>query len=81
MREDLRKDGAVVLTGDDDDQDQVVVEGIVTAFSPVRGNAHCLCGAELHRWNLRPTADGAEFSCSDCHRVQGRLEVGVKVYR
>ena len=58
MREHLRRDGAVVLTGDDGDQDQVIVEGIITAFAPNR-DSHCVCGAALQSWHLRHVAEGA----------------------
>jgi len=44
MREHARRGGSVVLTGDGDDQDQVIVEAVVTAFTPVPGNSFCACG-------------------------------------
>jgi hypothetical protein len=81
MREHSRRDGCVVLTGDQDDQDEVIVEGIITAFTPRRGGSHCVCGAALQSWNLRHIAEGAELSCPRCHRVHGFIGVGVRVHR
>jgi hypothetical protein len=45
MREHLRRDGSVVLTGDEGDHDQIIVEGIITAFAPNRNGSRCVCGA------------------------------------
>jgi hypothetical protein len=81
MREHLRHDGAVVLTSDGDDPDQVVVEGVVIAFTPIRGNVRCVCGAHLQPWNLRHVNGGAEFNCYQCHRVHGHLGLGVRIHR
>jgi hypothetical protein len=81
MREHLRRDGSVVLTGDEDDRDQVIVEGIITAFTPNRDGSHCVRGAVLQSWNLRHVAEGAEISCHRCHRVHGFIGVGVRVHR
>jgi hypothetical protein len=81
MREHLRRDGAVVLTGDGDDQDQVIIEAVVAGFTPVRDGLQCPCGALLRAFDLRATADGAELHCHRCHRVHGRLELGVRVHR
>jgi hypothetical protein len=81
MREHLRRDGAVVLTGDGDDQDQVVVEARVVSFNPIRDGLQCPCGALLRAFALRSTADGAELVCHRCHRTHGRIELGVKVHR
>ena len=50
MREHLRRDGCVVLTGDEGNPEQVVVEGVITAFVPSRDGSHCVCGADCrHR--------------------------------
>jgi hypothetical protein len=81
MREHLRRDGAVVLTGDGDDQDQVIVEAIVASFTPVKDGLQCPCGALLRSFALRATADGAELHCHRCHRIHGSIELGVKVHR
>jgi hypothetical protein len=81
MREHLRRDGAVVLTGDGDDQDQVIVEAQVVNFTPIRDGLQCPCGAVLRAFALRATADGAELHCHRCHRVHGHIELGVKVHR
>ena len=81
MREHVRRDGSVVLTGDEDDRDQVIVEGIITAFAPNRDGPRCVCGAALQSWNWRHVAEGAEISCHRCHRVHGFIGVGVRVHR
>lgn len=81
MREHLRRDGCVVLTGDEGDQDQVIVEGIVTTFIPNRAGSRCVCGAALLPWNLRHVAEGAEICCNRCHRVHGLIGLGVRVHR
>jgi hypothetical protein len=81
MREHTRRDGAVVLTGDDGDDDQVTVEARVVSFTPIRNGLQCPCGALLRAFALRATADGAELCCHKCHRVHGSFELGVKVYR
>jgi hypothetical protein len=62
MREHYRRDGAAVLSGDGDDGDQVVVEAVVTNFTPTRDSLHCTCGAELRRWSCRPVADAPRSS-------------------
>jgi hypothetical protein len=81
MREHYRRDGAVVLTGDDGDGDQVIVEARVARFTPVRDGLQCPCGAVLRAFSLRAATDGAELLCHRCHRVHGHIELGVKVYR
>jgi hypothetical protein len=81
MREHTRRDGAVVLTGDGDDQDQVIVEATVARFTPVRDGLQCSCGALLRAFALRVTVEGAELSCHKCHRVHGHFELGVRVHR
>jgi hypothetical protein len=81
MREHQGRDGAVVLTDDSDDQDQVTVEARVVSFTPTRDGLRCPCGALLKSFALRATADGAELVCHRCHRVHGHIELGVKVHR
>ena len=81
MREFFRRDGAVVLTGDDGDEDQVVVEAAVVAFRPVPGNARCVCGAPLGpHWRCL-AADEVELGCTHCHRVHGHIRLGTEVHR
>ena len=82
MREFFRRDGAVVLTGDHGDADQVVVEGAITAFAPVPGNSMCACGRPLQRWSWRCVAtDSVEIGCDRCHRVHGHFRLGTRVHR
>jgi len=82
MREYARRDGSVVLTGDGDDRDLVVVEAVIAAFAPIAGNSHCVCGAELKPWSWRcVAADDVEIGCDRCHRVHGHLRLGTRVHR
>ena len=81
MREAHRLDGCAVLTGDGDDGDQVIVEAVITDFTPARDNLHCTCGAALHRWSCRQVTDGAEIICDRCHRAHGHISLGVRVHR
>jgi hypothetical protein len=81
MREHLRRDGAVVLAGDGDDQDQVIVEAVVRSFNPIRDGLQCPCGAVLKQFAIRSTACGVELHCHRCHRIHGSIELGVKVHR
>jgi hypothetical protein len=80
MREAHRLDGCAVLTGDGDDGDQVIVEAVITDFTPARGSLRCDCGAALRRWSCRPVADGAEIVCDRCHHVHSHLTLGVRVH-
>jgi hypothetical protein len=82
MREVQRHDGSVALYDENDDGDMVIIEPIITAFAPVRGNAHCVCGATLTPWAYRSVAaDAVELSCDRCHRVFGNLRLSVRVHR
>jgi hypothetical protein len=78
----LRRDGSTAILADHDADDLIVVEAVVTSFAPVRGAAHCACGAPLEPWSLRCTAtDTAELYCNSCHRVHGHIGLGTKAYR
>jgi hypothetical protein len=80
VREVRRSDGTVVLQGENDDRDMVVVEAIAIAFAPLRGNARCACGASLEAWGWRCVAtDNVELGCVHCHRVHGFMRLGVRV--
>ena len=82
MRGALRRDGSTVLYGENDDSDMVIVEPIITAFAPVRGNARCVCGAALAPWSYRCVAtDDVEIGCGRCHRVLGHFRLGTRVHR
>ena len=82
MRGALRRDGSTVLYGENDDSDMVIVEPIITAFAPVRGNARCVCGAALAPWSYRcVAADDIEIGCGRCHRVHGHFRLGTRVHR
>jgi hypothetical protein len=83
MREMPRADGSVALYDDDDDQDLVIVEPIVTGFAPVNGSApRCVCGAPLQPWSWRfVAADSIEIGCDRCHRVNAHIRLGTRVYR
>ena len=47
MREVPRRDGIVVLFGDDGDNDEIYVEPAIDAFVPINGNLRCGCGADV----------------------------------
>ena len=82
MREVQRHDGCVALFDENDDGDMVIIEPIITAFAPVRGNARCVCGAPLTPWDYRcVAADDVEIGCSRCHRVHGHFRLGTRVHR
>ena len=82
MREVQRHDGSVAFYDENDDGDMVIIEPIVTAFTPVRGNARCVCGAPLAPWGYRcVTADDVEIGCGRCHRVFGHFRLGTRVHR
>jgi hypothetical protein len=82
MREVRRHDGCVALYDENDDGDMVIIEPVVDAFIPVRGNARCICGAPLQPWGFRCVAtDAVELSCDRCHRIFGHLHLGARVHR
>ena len=82
MHDTLRRDGSTVILADHDPDDLIIVEAITTSFAPVRGASHCACGAPLQPWSLRSTAaNTVELYCDSCHRVHGRIGLGIKVYR
>jgi hypothetical protein len=82
MHDTLRRDGSTVITADHDPDDPIVVETVITSFTPVRGASYCACGAQHKCWNLRRTgADTAELYCDSCHRVHGYIGLGTKAYR
>jgi hypothetical protein len=76
-----RRDGSVVVFGDADDTDELIVEARVESFTPIRDGLLCPCGARLRSFALRDVADGAELVCHRCHREHGHLGVAVKVHR
>ena len=81
MREMPRADGATAIFGDDA-HDLIIVEPIVTAFIPVRGNSRCICGAPLQPSSFRcVTPDGAELGCISCHRVHGYFKLANRSHR
>jgi hypothetical protein len=82
MRWSARRDGAVAIYDDTDaNNDMIIIEAVVAGFTPVRDGLQCPCGARLSSFALRATADGAELVCHQCHRVHGRIELGVRVHR
>ena len=80
MREVQRHDGSVAFYDENDDGDMVIIEPIVTAFTPVRGNARCVCGAPLAPCRC-VAADDVEIGCGRCHRVFGHFRLGTRVHR
>jgi hypothetical protein len=55
MRWNSRRDGAVAIYDENDDRDLMVVEPILTSFTPTR-EGQCDCGGAL---GFRCTTDGA----------------------
>ena len=54
MHEVPRRDGIVVLFGDDGDNDEVYVEPAIAAFVPINGNLRCgTCDANVQPWSIR----------------------------
>jgi len=79
MRWSSRRNGAIAVYDDTDtSDDMLVVEPIITAFTPVNGNGRCACGAPL---SLRQLTEGAEISCHRCHQVHGFISAGTQVHR
>ena len=82
MREVYRRNGDVVIFGDAGDSDELVAEPQIASFVPIPGNSHCVCGAPLERWSLRPVSGGgADLICHRCHQELGRFELVVRVHR
>ena len=81
MREVPRRDGTVVLFGDDGDNDEVYVEPAIDAFVPINGNLRCGCGADVQPWNLRRVPGGYELTCWRCHCTQARIPTRAQTYR
>jgi hypothetical protein len=73
MHEVPRRDGIVVLFGDDSDDDEIYVEPAIAAFVPINGNLRCGCGAHVQSWNIRRVIDGYELTCPRCHCSQARI--------
>jgi hypothetical protein len=83
-----RLDGCVCVVDEHNIQDMIIVEPTLASFTPVRGNAVCICGAPIEPWGWRclatpveHTATSIELSCSHCHRVHARFQLGTRVHR
>src|SRR5262249_429999 len=83
MRECPRRDGAVALYDDHDDQDLIIIEPIVTGFVP-NPNNHCTCSCGMSltpsSWRCIAT-DAVELVCGRCHRVHGLIQLETRVHR
>jgi hypothetical protein len=71
----------VVVFGDADNTDELIVEARVESFTPTRDGLQCPCGALLRAFALRGTADGAELVCHRCYCVHGHIKLAVEVRR
>jgi hypothetical protein len=79
MRWSSRRDGAVAVYDETDDKDLMIVEPIVTAFTPTRNGRCDCCGGLL---DLRCATDGtSEICCLRCHAVLARIGLGTTVHR
>jgi hypothetical protein len=82
MYEVQRRDGVIVLFGDDGDNDEVYVEPAIVAFVPINGNLRCgVCGADVQPWSIRHVICGYELTCSRCHCTQARITTRAQTYR
>ena len=82
MHEVPRRDGIVVLFGDDGDNDEVYVEPAIAAFVPINGNLRCgVCDANVQPWSIRHVIGGYELTCSRCHCTQARITTRAQTYR
>jgi hypothetical protein len=70
MRVEKSRNGCVVSV--DDTNDMIVVEAVITAFTPARGDLRCNCGADSRRSDVS-AADDATLICGNCHRTIGNL--------
>jgi hypothetical protein len=75
MRWSERKDGAVTVFGDTDD-DMLVVEPIITAFMPT-GRCDCRGGAISIRCGIGGIF---EIYCPRCHKAHARFDLGTNVH-
>jgi hypothetical protein len=75
MRWSEHRDGCVAVFGDTDD-DMLIIEPVVTAFTP---DGWCdRCNGAL---GFRCATDGAnEIFCLRCHSVRARLNLGTRVH-
>jgi len=81
MRESERYDGSVALFGDAGDTDELTAVAAIEDFVAVGTGLRCVCGAPLRTWSLRPTNNGAELCCCECHRVHARIHLSVQIHR
>jgi hypothetical protein len=78
MRWSERRDGAVAVYDENDDQDLMIVEPVVERLTPTHAG-RCRCGGAL---SFRCVTDGTnEIFCFRCHTTLARIELGAKVYR
>jgi hypothetical protein len=82
MYEVPRRNGGLTIREDDDNGDQIIVEPVVGAFNPVRGNLRCVCGASVEPWSVRTMEAGsAELCCPHCHRTLADITLTLKTHR
>jgi len=67
--------GSTWIAFADQDNNETVVEAVVTSFIS-RKNFFCACGKS---WNFRPTDEGGEIICPNCHEIFACVGIGVKV--
>jgi hypothetical protein len=77
MRWNRRRDGCIAIFDKSDDQELMIVEPVVTAFTPAGWCDRC-SGA----LGFRCATDGTnEIFCFCCHSVRARVDLGTKVHR
>jgi hypothetical protein len=70
-----RRDGTVVLQGENGDEDEVLASAALHTFSAI-GSVPCDCDGP--RPDVREGAEGPELYCLRCHRVLGRFALSVR---
>jgi hypothetical protein len=82
MREVERHDGSLVLSGDFDDHDEIIVEPVLTTFTPINNRLRCACGAALRAWWFAgAAADSVELVCDHCHQTVGYIGIELRAHR
>jgi hypothetical protein len=79
LRWSARRDGAVAIYDDTDiTDDLMVVEPVITAFTPSH-DGRCNCGGVF---GFRCAIDGtSEIYCFRCHVALARISLGTRVHR
>jgi hypothetical protein len=80
MRVEECKDGCVVVV-DDETNDKIIIEAIVTDFVTVRSSVRCDCGANGRRFSCSAVDLPSTVICDCCHKPFGHIGIALRVYR